>query len=112
MVTAARYLNRELVLVLLAVTTVLLTVTIGGRFISYLQDAALGKYAAENIVTILWYRLPSFLQLRLPFGYFLALVLTLGRLHAESEFEVLRGGGLSPRGLAWRLLLPRDSGGG
>jgi lipopolysaccharide export system permease protein len=102
MVTAARYLNRELVLVLLAVTAVLLTVTVGGRFISYLQDAALGKYTAGSIATILWYRLPGFLQLLLPFGFYLALVLTLSRLHAEQEFEVLRGGGLGPgRLLGW-----------
>ena len=104
MVTAARYLNRELVLVLVSVTAVLLTVTVGGRFISYLQDAALGKYTADSILTILWLRLPGFLQLLLPFGYYLALVLTLSRLHAEQELEVLRAGGLGPgRLLLWLL---------
>ena len=102
MATAARYVNRELLGVFVAVTAVLLTVTVGGRFISYLQEAALGKYAAESIGMILLYRLPGFLQLLLPFGFFLATVLTLGRLHAEQEFEVLRVGGLGPgRLLAW-----------
>jgi len=96
MVVAARYVNRELLQVLLAVTAVLLFVTIGARFISYLQDAALGKYAPESILMILWYRLPGFLQLLLPFGWFLAILLTLGRLHAEQEFEVLRSGGVGP----------------
>lgn len=102
MAVAARYINRELLLVLVSLTAVLLAVTVGGRFISYLQEAALGKYAAESILQILAYRLPGFLQLLLPFAWFLAVLLTLGRLHAEQEFEVLRGGGVGPtRLLRW-----------
>lgn len=105
MVVAARYINRELALVLLVVTLVLLTVTVGGRFISYLQDAALGKYSAQSVLTILWLRLPGFLQLLLPFAFFLSILLTLGRMYAEQEFEVLRGGGVSPARLV-RWLAP------
>ena len=102
MAVAARYINRELLLVLVALTAVLLAVTVGGRFISYLQEAALGKYEAQSIIHILGYRLPGFLQLLLPFAWFLAVLLTLGRLHAEQEFEVLRGGGVGPgRLLLW-----------
>jgi lipopolysaccharide export system permease protein len=102
MAVAARYINKELLLVLVAVTAVLLTVTIGARFISYLQDAALGKFSADGILTILYLRLPGFLQLLLPFAWSLALLLTLGRLNAESEFVVLRGGGVGPgRLLRW-----------
>lgn len=102
MVVAARYVNRELLLVLVAVTAVLLFVTIGARFISYLQDAALGKYPPGSIIMILLYRLPGFLQLLLPFAWFLGLLLVLGRLHAEHEFEVLRAGGVGPyRLLGW-----------
>lgn len=106
MAVAARYINRELLLVLVAVTAVLLTVTIGGRFISYLQDAALGKYAAESILRILYFRLPGFLQLLLPFAWSLALLLTLGRLYAESELVVLRGGGVGPGRLLRWLTVP------
>ncbi len=106
MAVAARYINRELLLVLVSVTAVLLTVTIGGRFISYLQDAALGKYAADSILRILYFRLPGFLQLLMPFAWSLALLLTLGRLHAESEFVVLRGGGVGPGRLLRWLALP------
>lgn len=102
MAVAARYINRELALVFVALAAVLLAVTVGGRFISYLQEAALGKYAAESILHILGFRLPGFLQLLLPFAWFLAVLLTLGRLHAEQEFEVLRGGGVGPaRVLRW-----------
>ncbi|MEM8766508.1 MAG: LPS export ABC transporter permease LptF, partial [Pseudomonadota bacterium] len=83
---------------------VLLMVTIGARFISYLQDAALGKFPADGIARILLYRLPGFLQLLLPFAWFLTLLLTLGRLYAESEFDVLKSGGVGPgRVLVWVL---------
>jgi lipopolysaccharide export system permease protein len=106
MSVAARYINKELLLVLVAVTAVLLSVTIGARFIAYLQDAALGKFSADGILTILYLRLPGFLQLLLPFAWSLALMLTLGRLHAESEFVVLRGGGVGPGRLLGWLAVP------
>ncbi len=106
MAVAGRYIDRELVLVLVALTAVLLTVTVGGRFIAYLQDAALGKYTAESISRILWYRLPGFLQLLVPFAWFLAVLLTLGRLHAEQEMEVLKGGGVGPARLLGWLAVP------
>ncbi|MGD8416102.1 MAG: LPS export ABC transporter permease LptF [Pseudomonadales bacterium] len=102
---AARYVNRELVLMLIALTAVLLAVTVGGRFVSYLQEAALGKYEADSIVYILLFRLPGFLQLLLPFAWFLAVLLTLGRLHAEQELEVLKSGGVGP-GRVVRWLTP------
>ena len=54
-----------------------------------------GKYAAEALLTIIGLRMPEFLQLILPFAYFLAVLLTLGRLHAENELVVLQAGGMS-----------------
>ncbi|MFP6835571.1 MAG: LPS export ABC transporter permease LptF, partial [Pseudomonadales bacterium] len=99
---AARYLNRELFWVFVVVVMVLLTVALGGRFIGYLQDAALGKYAAESLLTIMWMRLPDFLQQLLPFAFYISLLLTIGRVHAEQEMAVLQGAGIGPgRLLIW-----------
>lgn len=97
MAVAARYLNRELFWVFVVVVVVLLTVALGGRFIGYLQDAALGKYAAESLLTIMWMRLPEFLQQLVPFAFYLALLLTVGRFYAEQEMAVLQGAGIGPR---------------
>ena len=106
MAVAARYVNRELVSVFLVVVIVLLVVGIGGRFMGYLQDAALGKYSADGLLTIFILRLPGFLQLLLPFALYLSVLLTLGRLHADQEFDVLKSGGTGPaRLIAW-LALP------
>lgn len=104
MAVAARYINRELLSVLLVVVLVLLVVAVGGRFIGYLQEAALGKYPADSLLTIIWLRLPEFLQQLLPFAFYLALLLAVGRLHAEHEMSVLQGGGVGPsRVIAWLL---------
>ena len=104
MAVARRYVNRELGAVFLVVVAVLLAVIVGSRFVSYLQDAAAGKYSASSVATLLWLRLPSFLQLLLPFALYLSLLLTLGRLYAEQEFEVLQGAGAGPmRLLGWLL---------
>lgn len=99
---AARYINRELVLVFAVATLVLLVVAVGGRFIGYLQDAAAGKYAAESLVDILRLRMPGFLQLLLPFAFYIGVLLTFGRLHADREMAVLQCGRAGPgRLLAW-----------
>ncbi len=96
---AARYVNSELLTVFAVTLLVLLLVAVGGRFVGYLQDAVAGKYAADAVLTIIGLRMPEFLQLVLPFAFFVAILLTLGRLHAENEMVVLQGGGMSTRRL-------------
>ncbi|MCZ6617188.1 MAG: LPS export ABC transporter permease LptF [Gammaproteobacteria bacterium] len=99
---AARYVNKELLQVFAMVMLILLVVAVGGRFIGFLQDAALGKYSADVLLSIMALRLPGYLQLLLPFSYYIALLLTLGRLFADQEMVVLQGGGMSPgRLLKW-----------
>lgn len=102
MAVAARYINRELVNVFVVVALVLVVVAVGGRFVGYLQEAALGKYPADSLLTILWLRLPEFLQQLVPFAFYVAALVAVGRLHAEHEMAVLQGGGVSPaRLLGW-----------
>ena len=103
---AARYINRELIQVFAVTTLVLLVVAVGGRFIGYLQDAAAGKYAAESLVSILGLRMPGFLQLLLPFSFYIAVLLTFGRLHADREMAVLQCGGASPGRLFRWIMAP------
>ena len=103
MVTA-RYASRELLSVFLVVAFTLLLIGLGGRFIGYLQDAALGKYSADILVTLLVYRLPEFLQLIMPFALFIAVLLTFSRWYADSEMTVLVAAGTAPsRVLLWAL---------
>jgi lipopolysaccharide export system permease protein len=106
MVVAFRYITKELLLVFGAVFTVLLVIALGGRFIGYLQEAALGLYASDVLMTLLALRVPEFVQLTLPFAFFLALLMTYGRLHADQEFTVLLSSGANPaRMLLWLSLI-------
>ncbi len=103
---AARYINKELALVFLVTLLVLLIVAVGGRFVGYLQDAATGKYAAEGLLTLMRLRISGFLQLLLPFAFYISVLLTFGRLYADHEMAVLLAGGASPGRLLRWIALP------
>ncbi len=93
---AFRYVSRELLAVFFVTAVVLLVIALGGRFMGYLQDAALGKHSADALLRIIALRVPEFLQLTLPFSFYIALVLTAARLYADQEMTVLVTSGSSP----------------
>ena len=102
MSVALRYVNREIVAIFIVTLLMLLLVSIGGRFIGYLQEAALGKYTGMTVLTIMGLRLSEFVQIVAPFSVYVAILLTLGRLHADQEMVVLQGAGTSTgRLLSW-----------
>ena len=92
-----RYLCRELLTVTFAVSLILLMVLISGRFVKYLAQAVAGDLEPTVIFAIIGYRVPGFLELTLPLAFFLAVLLTLGRLYVENEMSVLRACGFSER---------------
>lgn len=101
-----RYLSREVLVTLSAVTAVLLVIIMSGRFIKYLAQAAQGVLDPSVLLLIMAYRMPSFLQLILPLGLFLGILLAYGRLYLESEMTVLSATGMSQQKLAAYTLLP------
>ncbi|MCO1333734.1 LPS export ABC transporter permease LptF [Microbulbifer sp. OS29] len=96
-----RYLCRELLLATLAVSAVLLLIVMSGRFVKYLAEAAAGDISANILFSLMGYRLPGFLELVLPLGLFVGILLAYGRLYIESEMTVLHACGFSD----WRLLM-------
>ena len=100
----ARHAFYELISVLVVVVLVLLLIALGGRFIGYLQDAAIGKYSTDVLLVLLGYRLPEFAQQILPFALFLAVLLTFSRWYAESEMAVLVAAGVAPARLLFWVL--------
>ena len=99
MSVAAKYVNRELLAIFVTALLMLLMVAVGGRFIGYLQEAAMGKFTGTTVLTIMALRLPEFVQQVAPFAIYVAIVLTMGRLYAEQEMVVLQGAGASTRRL-------------
>lgn len=94
-----RYLAKEILTSMVAVSAVLLLIIMSGRFVRYLSDAAAGKLDAEVLLTLMGYRLPSFLELILPLGFFIGILLAYGRLYVDSEMTVLSACGMSERKL-------------
>lgn len=90
-----RYLSRELLQTTVAVTLVLMVVIMSGRFVKYLADAAAGRFDAEVLLSIMFYRIPGFLELILPLGFLVALLMAYGRLYAEQEMTALFATGFS-----------------
>jgi len=101
-----RYLSRELLITMSAVSAVLLVIIMSGRFIKYLAQAAQGVLDPGVLLLIMGFRLPGFLQLILPLGLFLGILLAYGRLYLESEMTVLSATGMSQRRLLVYSLAP------
>ena len=94
-----RYLAKEIIFTLLAVCGVLLLIFMSGTFVRYLGDAAAGDISPSALIAIMGYRMPGFLELILPLGTFIGVMLAYGRLYVESEMVVLSACGLSQRRL-------------
>lgn len=101
-----RYLSREVLVTLSAVSAVLLVIIMSGRFIKYLAQAAQGLLDPSVLFMIMGFRLPGFLQLILPLGLFLGILLAYGRLYLESEMSVLSAAGMSRQRLLVYSLAP------
>ncbi|PTU75289.1 LPS export ABC transporter permease LptF [Pseudomonas mangrovi] len=101
-----RYLSRELLVTLSAVSAVLLVIIMSGRFIKYLAQAAQGLLDPGVLFLIMGYRMPGFLQLILPLGLFLGILLAYGRLYLDSEMTVLSATGMSQKRLTLYTLFP------
>jgi len=94
-----RYLARQILQVMAAVTIILLVVGLINRFIQYLGQAVAGEMASDVLLLLIVYRLPDFLLVILPLALFLAILLSFGRMYAENEMTILISSGMSQRRL-------------
>lgn len=99
-----RYLAREVFFTMLVVTMVLLAISMGGRIIAYLQDAAVGLFTKDVLFALMALRVPDLLEIILPVSFFLGIMLGYGRLYLDSEMVVLEACGMSPQRLIWITL--------
>ncbi len=88
-----------------AVSGILLLVFMSGRFIKYLADAAAGELAGDVLFQIMAYRFPGFLELILPLGFFIGILLAYGRMYLESEMTVLFACGVSDKQVLGKTLI-------
>ena len=91
---------------MVAVSFILLVIIFSGRFVKYLAEAATGDIAADILLPVMFYRLPGFLELIIPLGLFIGILMSYGRLYVESEMVILSACGVSPTRLAAYTLVP------
>ncbi len=90
-----RYLSKQILQIMAAVTLILLVVALTSRFIQYLSQAVAGELASDVLFLLILYRLPDFLLVILPLALFLGILLAYGRMYAENEMVILIGSGFS-----------------
>lgn len=93
--TVDRYLLKEFVINLVAVTGVLWLIYVSTRFARYLADAAVGNMPADVIFSLLGLSSLGALSILLPIGAFLSVMLSLGRMSSDNELTVMAACGIS-----------------
>jgi len=101
-----RYIASQLLVSTLAVAAVLTVILMSGRVIRYFGMAAAGKMDVSLLTAVLVYRLPQFLELIVPLGMFIAILLVFGRLYLDNEMAVLSASGVSRWQIISHLALP------
>lgn len=94
-----RYINKQVLGTTMAVAGLLTVILMSGRIIQFFERAASGKLSVNLLAAVVWYRLPSFLELILPLGLFMGLLLALGRMYLDNEMSVLSASGIGQRHL-------------
>lgn len=101
-----RYISQQVLGSAAAVTLVLTVILMSGRVIKYFGMAADGRMDVKLLTAVLVYRLPSFLDLIVPLGLFIAVLLTFGRLYLDNEMSVLHASGVSRARIVGHLAFP------
>ncbi|EGU59665.1 hypothetical protein VINI7043_19398, partial [Vibrio nigripulchritudo ATCC 27043] len=89
-----RYLIRETIKTQFAVFLVLFLIFLSQEFIRILSHASDGDIPARLILTLVGLNMPTMGMLMLPLSLYLGILLTFGRLYAESEITVMNATGI------------------
>ncbi len=108
-----RYIFREVAQTWLSVTLVLLFILLTNQFARVLGDVAKDKLPKDAVFQIIGLTGLQYLTILVPIGLFLAIMLALGRLYADSELPAMMACRVGPSGiyrpLTW-LVLPLVAG--
>lgn len=100
----SRYLLRELVLSFIAIVFVLLLILMVGEIARLLSEALEGRLSPDLVLMLVLLKIPLALEMLIPLGMLLTVMLTFGRLYHEREMEVMSASGIGSRYFI-RLLL-------
>jgi lipopolysaccharide export system permease protein len=97
--TLDRYIFREVAATWLAVTSVLLIILVSNQLARVLSQAAANDFPRHVVLALIGLTSAGYLTVIVPIGFFLAIVLALGRLYHESEMAAIQACGVGPQGL-------------
>ena len=100
-----RYLTKEVFKSQIAILFILLLIFFCQQLVRVLGSAANGQVPADLVFSLLGLGMPTMAQLMLPLCLFIAILLTLGRLYAESEITVMRACGVGSKILVKVVLI-------
>ncbi|WP_283788263.1 LPS export ABC transporter permease LptF [Bermanella sp. WJH001] len=92
-----RYFLRELLTSTFVITGILMLIVVSARLVVHLNKAVAGIIPPEAVFYTILYNSPGFLQLILPLGFYISILLVYGRMHSENEMTVLHATGFGPK---------------
>jgi len=92
-----RYFLKELLTSTFVITGILMLIVVSARLVVHLNKAVAGIIPPEAVFYTIIYNSPSFLQLILPLGFYISILLVYGRMHSENEMTVLHATGFGPK---------------
>ena len=90
-----RYFLKSIFSYTLTISLIFILIIVSSRSIQYLEQASRGEISPEIVFSIVLLRLPEFLELILPLGFFLSIILSISKFRAESEFVIMEQSGFS-----------------
>lgn len=99
------YINKDIYRVTASILLVLILIFVSSRFVKYIQFAVDGTISAKAVFTLLALQIPSIAGFLIPLAFFLAILMTFGRLYSDNELVVVHGLGIGQRDLA-KMLMP------
>lgn len=97
--TLDRYIFKEVASTWVAVSGVLLVILLSLQLSRVLSQAATNGFPREVVFSLIALTSTGYLPMVVPIGFFLAIMLALGRLYHESEMAAIQSGGVGPGGL-------------
>ncbi len=99
---------QEVAKTVLAVLTVLVTIIVSRKFLSFLTKAIEGEIAGGTLMTLLGLKFLGTLIIFLPAAQFLGLLMVFGRMYRDQEMSVLASAGVGYgrlyRAVAWFIV--------
>ena len=100
-----RYILKDIFSHTAAVSLIFLFIVLASRSIQYLEQVSRGELSVELVLWVIFFRLPEFLQLIIPFGFFLSIVLVVGRLNTDNEMIIFEQNGFSTSKFVYLFIL-------